>query len=126
MTAAPRSDPLLRCFDRRCTPVRALATALSVVLVWTPTARLWADAFADTGRAGQAAGRAIAGAVGIPTVGGDGRTLFGGTARETTVGIGELFPGAGAGSAADFSVLFGDSTAVVAAGQAAQASLLTN
>jgi conjugal transfer mating pair stabilization protein TraN len=116
----------LRRFDRRRTPVRALATALSLVLAWTPTARLWADVFADTGRAGQTAGRAIAGAIGIPTVSGDVLTLFGGTARETTVGIGELFPGAGAGSAADFSVLFGDSAAVVAAGQAAQASLLTD
>jgi len=46
----------LRRFDRRCPAIRALATALSVLLVWTPTARLWADAFADTGRAGQAVG----------------------------------------------------------------------
>jgi conjugal transfer mating pair stabilization protein TraN len=104
--------------------VRALTVTLCALLVWTPTARLWADAIADTGRAGQAAGRAMAGAVSVPTVDADALTLFAGTPHETTVGVGELFPGSGVGSAADYAALFGRSEALIAAGQAAQAGLL--
>ncbi len=127
MTAARPSSgsPRARPFDRTGWPVRALAAVLCLTTAWVPWALVWGDAISELGRAAQAEGQALADGVRLPEVAGDTLILFPGTASPTPIGFDALFSGANAGDVGDFTALFGDDAAVRAAGQGAQADLLS-
>ncbi|MFZ2449252.1 MAG: conjugal transfer mating pair stabilization protein TraN [Methylovulum miyakonense] len=105
---------------------RSLALGLSVTMAWTPFAVVWADAIQTAGRQGQQTGRQLVGGFQFPADTGSGAMMLNpGTAQESTVTIGTLFPDAGSGNPADISRLYGNDTGTVAAGLDAQTTLNT-
>ena len=117
MTAAPPSEgrPLW---------VRALCVALCASLAWTPWALTWGDAFSAAAAAGQAAGTSARDGLPLPSSAGQSVVLP--ATAGGNLDFGALFPGSTAGSAADFSALYGNHAAVMISGQTAQRDLLND
>ncbi|WP_323705345.1 conjugal transfer mating pair stabilization protein TraN [Thiorhodovibrio frisius] len=99
---------------------RLLATVVSLAVAWTPWALVWGDELADLGREGQAFGSAQSAGFVVPELHGGALALPG----HDALAIEGLFPGASAGSAADFSAFYGNAAGLGAQGQAVQADLL--
>ncbi|WP_242519295.1 conjugal transfer protein TraN [Halochromatium roseum] len=102
---------------------RLIAGLLCLCVAWTPWALVWGDELADLGRAGQTFGQGQATGFALPTVDGD-QLQFQVDGETQSVNTEELFPGASAGSAADFSALYGQPEGLTARGRAAQSTLL--
>jgi len=83
---------------------------------------VWADDLARQGRAGQALGQTESPAFAVPELHDGALTYPLGAATESLT-TDDLFPGAGAGSAIDFSALYGDDEALGFRGRAVQADL---
>ena len=107
----------------RTVAFRLIAGAVCIAVAWTPWALIWADDLARQGRAGQAFGQSQHAAFTLPELR-DGVLSLPVDAATGPVTTEELFPGANAGRADDFSVLYGDDAALGARGRAVQADLL--
>jgi conjugal transfer mating pair stabilization protein TraN len=113
-------------FERHLRLTRSLAMTLSITMAWTPFAVTWADAMQAAGSEGQQTGQQIVGAFQFPVdAGGGTMALNPGTAQESTINIGTLFPDANNANsvAANLTSLYGNNPGTIAAGLNAQTIL---
>ena len=116
----------LEIFDPQRGFVQTLSAILCVTLAWTPYGASWADAIQAAGRDGQQLGQQVLGGFAFPIDNGTGSlTLNPGTAQESAISIGTLFPDTNSTSTttSDFANLYGNNPGTLAAGLNAQTAL---
>ncbi|QSA98080.1 conjugal transfer mating pair stabilization protein TraN [Methylococcus sp. EFPC2] len=105
----------------------AIALCLTIALFFTHLQQAVADAMQDNARLGQEAARQSVSSFPLPAVNesGDTLTLFPGTAQSLDIQAKELFPDAESATASDYTGLYGNDPAAVAAGLDAEGRLKT-
>lgn len=115
-------------FDLHYRLTRSLAILLCITMAWTPFGLSWADAMQDAGSQGQQAGQQIIGGFQFPLDAGNGAmTLNPGSAQQSTINVGTLFPDSSNSSntTANITSLYGNDPGTIAAGLDAQTTLNT-
>ncbi|CAD6876221.1 hypothetical protein [Methylomonas fluvii] len=103
-----------------------MSSILCVTLAWTPFGVSWADAIQAAGRDGQQLGQHVLDGFTFPIDTGIGAlTLNPGTAQESAISIGALFPDTNSTSTttSDLANLYGNNPGTIAAGLNAQTTL---
>ncbi|MCD2450520.1 conjugal transfer mating pair stabilization protein TraN [Methylicorpusculum oleiharenae] len=105
---------------------KSLSAVLCITMAWTPYGVSWADAIQAAGRDGQQLGQQVLGGFAFPLDTGNGTlSLNPGTAQESAISIGTLFPDTHSATttAQDFADLYGNNPGTIAAGLNAQTAL---
>ncbi|WP_256360251.1 conjugal transfer mating pair stabilization protein TraN [Methylomonas koyamae] len=113
-------------FEPQCRFTKTLSAILCVTLAWTPFGVSWADAIQAAGRDGQQLGQQVLDGFAFPIdTGNSTLTLNPGTAQESAISIGTLFPDTNSTSTttSDFANLYGNNPGTLAAGLDAQTTL---